>query len=285
MPGETILLVSFARSGNSPESIGAVALADRICRRCYHLIITCSGSGELANFRTSNPKYVFQLPERANDKSLAMTSSYSGMLLAGLLLARYYRHAQDLRQVDMLCAYGEKMLFVDAPMLQKVASLPFQRAVFLGSGPLQGVANESHLKLQELTDGKVICKYDSFLGLRHGPKAVVNGKTLVVYLLSNVPYVQRYEKDLFYSMDNGHPPMAEIAVSESSIAGFKGEYHFCFSDNGQAIDEAFLAICAVLPGQLLGFYKSLDLGLSPDSPSRSGAIHRVVEGVHIYPFS
>lgn len=44
----------------------------------------------------------------------------------------------------------------------------------------------------------------------------------------------------------------------------------------------FVSVCTILVGQLLGFFKSLDLGLHPDSPSLSGAISWVVNGVTIY---
>jgi tagatose-6-phosphate ketose/aldose isomerase len=86
-PTVPTLVISFARSGNSPESVGAVSLADELCETCYHLIITCNSEGLLANYKSKNKKYVFTLPAEANDQSLAMTSSYTGMLLAGKLLS------------------------------------------------------------------------------------------------------------------------------------------------------------------------------------------------------
>ena len=49
------------------------------------------------------------------------------------------------------------------------------------------------------------------------------------------------------------------------------------------IEEDFLPVCAILSGQLLAFYKSLQLGLMPDTPSVNGSISRVVQGVNIYP--
>lgn len=281
---QTILLVSFARSGNSPESIATVELADKICKKCFHLIITCSSEGKLAHYESIHPAYVFKLPKQANDQSLAMTSSYSGMLLAAILLSNLDEQANNQKQLELLCSYGEKSLQEHAPLIQKIAETPFKRAVFLGSGPLYGVATEGHLKLQELTDGEIICKTDSFLGFRHGPKAVVNEETLVFYLLSNIAYVQQYELDLIQNMDTGQPPMIEMAISESSISGFRSPYSLSFTSNGLSLDEKFLAVCSVIPAQLLGFYKSLNLGFSPDAPSKSGAINRVVEGVNIYPF-
>lgn len=276
------LMISFARSGNSPESVGAVALADEICKTCFHLIITCNRNGLLANHKSKNKKYVFTLPPEANDQSLAMTSSYSGMLLAGKLLADISNVDANSSNVMSICRYAEKIIRNDIAELRQVAAIDFKRAVFLGSGPFFGTATEGHLKLQELTDGKVICKNDSYLGFRHGPKAVIDSSTLVFYIFSNDPYSLRYERDLVRAMKKGNLPLVEIGISETTVADVKVDYNFVFSDNGSHVDEDFLAICSVVPAQILAFYKSLQLGLKPDAPSVTGAITRVVEGVQIY---
>jgi tagatose-6-phosphate ketose/aldose isomerase len=276
------LVISFARSGNSPESEAAVTLADRLCTRCFHLIITCNPDGKLAH-HPAKEKLVFALPAESNDQSLAMTSSYTGMLLAGLLMADIKAVPSFRGMMDTLVKYGEKVISYYAEELKDIAQKNFTRAVFLGSGPLLGTATESHLKLQELTDGKVICKHDSFLGFRHGPKAVIDASTLVVYLFSNDPHVLQYERDLVDSMKKGNPPLLEIGVIESQSHGIKLDHVFYFSEDGGSLPEEFLAVCSVLPAQVLSFFKSLHLGLRPDSPSDSGAITRVVEGVNIYP--
>ena len=275
------LIISFARSGNSPESEAAVALADKLCITCYHLIIICDPDGKLANYPARN-KFVFALPKESNDQSLAMTSSYSGMLLAGLLIAELKHLASLGNMIDTLIKYGEKVISYYAEELKQIAEKDFSRAVFLGSGPLFGTATESHLKLQELTDGKIICKKDSFLGFRHGPKAVIDESTLVVYIFSNDEYTLKYEKDLVSSMKKGNRPLLEIGIMESRLTDVKLNHKFYFSENGQSVREEFLAVCSVIPAQILSFYKSLKVGLRPDSPSYSGAITRVVEGVHIY---
>ena len=275
------LVVSFARSGNSPESEAAVALADRLCKTCYHLIVICNAEGNLAKYPAKN-KFVFGLPQEANDKSLAMTSSYSGMLLAGLLIAQLDQIAGLKNTIQTLVKYGERAISYYAEELKVIAEKDFSRAVFLGSGPLFGTATESHLKLQELTDGKIICKSDSFLGFRHGPKAVINESTLVVYIFSNDEYTLKYEKDLVESMKKGHRPLLEIGIMESKLPGISLDHKLHFAENGSAIREEFLTVYSVIPAQILGFFKSLQVGLRPDSPSFSGAITRVVEGVQIY---
>ena len=278
-----LLLISFARSGNSPESIAAVAIADQICSKVFHLIISCDASGALAKYETDSSKYVFVLPNEANDKSLAMTGSYSGMLLAGLLIAKIRQINKLQSQISTLQQYGRKLLG-RAEEFKQLAELDFERAVFLGSGTLFGTATESHLKLQELTDGKIICKKDSFLGFRHGPKAVINGKTLVFMLFSNKPYVLQYEADLIGSLNEGQKPLFIAGIIESEMIKLKIDKLFVL-EKDNLLDEEFLPVCFILPAQLLGYYKCLQLGLDPDLPSASGAISRVVKGVVIYPYN
>jgi tagatose-6-phosphate ketose/aldose isomerase len=276
------LMVSFARSGNSPESVAAVELADRLTDNCRHLFITCDPNGRLAKYKTKLPGHTFFLPDPANDRSLAMTGSYSGMLLAALLILAHGDAVSDSETVERLCSYGWKVLTSDLELLKEIAGQDFHRAVFLGSGPLSGTATESQLKLQELTDGRIICKRDSFLGYRHGPKAVTDQKTLMVYLFSNDRYVHLYEQDLVESMKTGKKALLEIGVSEKRLDDVRLRELIWFSDDAGYLAEEYLPVCSILPGQLLGFFKSLQLGLSPDNPSRSGAISRVVNGVNIY---
>ena len=279
------LLVSFARSGNSPESVKAVELANEVCNDIYHLIITCNPEGQLAKQAQQSNAFVFLLPPEANDQSLAMTGSFSSMLLSGILIARLNEIEQLQEQVRLASQYGQVILNEFAEPLQRAAQLDFGRAVFLGSGIFQGVARESHLKLQELTDGHVICKFDTFLGFRHGPKAVITPNTLMVYILSNQPYAHLYEKDLIDSVYAGQKGILGIGISEHPMEDIRTDLSVVMSRNGKSMDEEFLAPVSVLPAQMIGFYKSLHLGLKPDSPSESGTISRVVQGVKLYPYS
>lgn len=280
--GEPVLLVSFARSGNSPESIAAVSLADDLCKKCFHLIITCDPKGQLSNYQSKFSKHKIILPPETNDKGLAMTSSYSGMLLSGLLIARIFEIENLKNQVTTLYNYGKLIIDKYGSRLEEIVNNDFTRAIFLGSGPQYGTGVESQLKLQELTDGAIVCKNDSYLGFRHGPKAVTNEKTLLVFIFSNVPYVQLYERDLVNSMKKGKRALFTIGIFESPINDLKFELNIQLSDTGKQLDEEFLTVCNILPGQLLGFYKSISMGLKPDTPSESGAISRVVEDVKIY---
>ena len=280
-----VLLISFARSGNSPESLQTVKIADSYCNNVYHLIITCNPDGELAKHASRNNSFVFLLPPEADDKSLAMTGSFTSMLLAALLISKIEKIDEYKKYVDTMVDYGKTILTDYRESMEYVSTLDFNRAVFLGSGALRGIARESHLKLQELTDGQIICKHDSFLGFRHGPKAVVNEKTLMFYLFSNKTYVQKYEKDLIQAVNKGQRGLHSIALMENEIPGISVDSSIEISQNNSKLPEEFWALCSVLPAQMIGFFKSLNLGLKPDSPSENNSITRVVEGVNIYPFS
>ncbi len=279
-----LLLVSFARSGNSPESVKAAELSDQFCKNIYHLIITCNPEGELVKNASKENTFILCMPPDANDKSLAMTGSFTAMLLSGLLIARIDELKELYAQVHSLSEYGRNILTKYTHELKVVSELDFKRAIFLGSGIFRGIARESHLKLQELTDGNVICKYDSFLGFRHGPKAVINEDTLIVYLFSNNDYVLKYEKDLVRAVNQGRKALCSIGVMENDIDNIDFDLKMQLSCNSSKIDETFLTVASVLPAQILGFFKSLNLGLKPDTPSESGMITRVVQGVKIYPY-
>src|SRR5690625_3033730 len=81
------ILVSFARSGNSPESVATVALAEKIVKDLYQVIVTCNPKGELAkNVEGDENSLTILMPERANDQSLAMTSSFSSMILTAFAI-------------------------------------------------------------------------------------------------------------------------------------------------------------------------------------------------------
>lgn len=273
------LLISFARSGNSPESLEAARLADAHCDSVSHLVITCNREGKLANFDTESSMYSVVLPEETNDKSLAMTSSFTAMLLTVLLIFDMDQIQSKAQSIAEIVKIGEALLKSES-VFKKIAQNNFKRVVFLGSGPMLGIARECHLKLQELTDGQVICKHDSFLGFRHGPRAVVNANTLVVYLFSNDPHVFKYEKDLALDI------AADTRKIQSVTLGDEPNLNLAHSKHIDTPHFKHLGSLQTVPttlvGQLLGLHKSLALGLDPDNPSISGAINRVVQGVTIY---
>jgi len=279
------VLVSFARSGNSPESMAAVDVVDNYCDNAYHIIITCNENGELFNMYSSPKVMKILLPPETNDVSLAMTSSFSSMMLAFILIAKIDTLTEEKEKVRQLSGWGNTILSDYEKLIAGIATVDFKRAVFLGSGLLRGIAEESHLKLQELTDGEVICTFNSFLGFRHGPRVVVNKQTLLVYLFADNEHTRKYEYDLVKQINSSNNGLAQVSVSHKpvNIDGVNFDLSLCFgkiADHDSEIE--YLCVAEILFAQLLGYYKSIKLGLDPDNPSKTGTISRVVEGVKIY---
>jgi tagatose-6-phosphate ketose/aldose isomerase len=281
------LMISFARSGDSPESLATFELAEKLNDVIYHLIITCNPEGKLANMALNTKNsFILLLPEGTNDKALAMTSSFTCMALAGLLISDIKRLEENEENVNKLIEFGNIILDKYALELNEVADLDFKRIVFLGSGPLKGAAKESHLKVIELTDGQIICQYDSFMGFRHGPKAIIDETTLLIYLFSNDPYVYNYEVDLVKSINKTENFLFSIGIGQclTELENLNLNLNIDLDTGPNQITDDFFSICSIIPAQVLGFYKSLSLGLTPDSPSKNGGIHRIVQGVTIYPY-
>jgi len=283
-PNRQTLMISYARSGNSPESIAAIEVSNKITDNISHLIITCNKDGSLAQLSGDNI-YVINLPEIANDKGLAMTSSVTSMALAGILISRLDEISSLKNQVYSAAKRVHNYFKQYNNLLKIVAAKPITRAVFLGSGQMLGMAREAHLKVQEMTSGKIICKFDSFLGFRHGPKVVIDETTLLVYFFSNDKYVQQYEKDLVLSIQEELKPLYTIGIAENKITGITNDLDIYFSDSHSKLNEEFLMLCSLIPIQQLSFLLSLSVGLNPDSPSNNGVIHRVVQGVKIYNYN
>ncbi len=283
LEGHKYFLVHFARSGNSPESVGTFVLGEESKADIKHIVITCNKDGKLAAMgrQTEGRSLLILLPEKTNDRSLAMTSSFSSMVIAGQFLASVKDATGYTGICGQIAAAGRKILEVAMDDLEGTCNEPFERAVFLGSNTLFGCAKECHLKLQEETDGKVVGKFDTFLGLRHGPEAVIHDNTLVVYLLSEDPLIHRYELDLMKGVQRKGIGMKKVAVCRRADDEVRAVADVVI-EHGCQVPDDYQSPAYVIVGQALGVFRSLAYGLKPDSPSEAGVISRVVQGVKIY---
>jgi tagatose-6-phosphate ketose/aldose isomerase len=283
--GTPTLLVSFARSGNSPESVAAVELAERLIPGCAHLIVTCNEEGELyRRARAMRGAHVILLPEAVNDQSFAMTSSFTAMLLAAA--AALGGTSLDEDGVEQLARLGAKVLEGWLPQLQGLVASQFERVVYLGSIELEGLASESALKMLELTDGQVVSISDSPLGFRHGPKTILNGRTLVVLYVSNDAHTRRYELDLLKELRRDGVAGRVIAISnQPDLSAHPDNLILADDETRQGrLDDLALCLPFAVFAQALALLRSLSLDLSPDQPNAAGTVNRVVQGVHIHPF-
>ena len=276
------LLVSFARSGNSPESVAALALAEQAVRECHHLIVTCNKEGAL--FRQAQSvrnSHVILLPEEANDRGFAMTSSFSGMLLTAAL-------AFDLLDADAhapvkLARWADETLAALIDSIETLARTGFERVVYLGSNELRGLAREAALKMLELSDGRIVAVAETPLGFRHGPKTIINRKTLVVLLHCHDPYTRRYETDLLNELRADGIAGRIIALTGDATRGSRHPDDLVVPGVAAASDLRLCFPYAVFV-QTLAFFQSLRLALRPDQPNAAGTVNRVVQGVSIYPW-
>lgn len=274
------LLVSFARSGDSPESVAATEFADSSLTRVSHLVITCNSDGRLAREHSGRAaSHVLLMPDGANDRGFAMTSSFTCMLLAALLAFGAADSSSDVRALaeaaEHLTAGG-----LDDRIDAFLAAKP-ERLVFLGSGALKGLADESALKLLELTGGAVVATADSALGFRHGPKAILNDRTAVVLYVSNDPYTRAYDLDILAELSAGLPQGSVVAVSGRPDGLPEGGGTWLVPGLQDAQD-ALLALPAVVCAQLIALRSSLARGIPSDNPFPSGEVNRVVQGVTVH---
>ncbi|RKS75487.1 tagatose-6-phosphate ketose/aldose isomerase [Motilibacter peucedani] len=273
------LLVSFARSGDSPESVAATVLAEQCLRQVHHLVVTCNADGQLSKSMAGAERaHVLLMPEASNDEGFAMTSSFTCMVLA-TWLALSGDDAQ-VAVVDRLADAGEQLLSARSAAVEELAGRGYRRVVYLGSGPLCALARESALKLLELSAGTVVSYFDSALGFRHGPKSVLDDSTLTVVFVSNDPYTRQYDEDIAAELLSSQHPRDVLVVAGGPSARLDAPQVWSFGLDDVA--DPLLGLPFVVLAQLLALHTSLALGLTPDNPFPAGEVNRVVQGVTVH---
>lgn len=279
-----VLLVSFARSGNSPESVATINLVNKLVKEVYHLFITCNPEGELA-LMSKTDEYkdntlVLMMPEGSNDKGFAMTSSFSSMLMTAMLVFYNSTSPEKMRKAVEV---AEKELNVKIDEIKNIASEDQNRIIVLGDGIYKGLAEELTLKVMELTAGKVVAKSDTTLGFRHGPKSIINNKTIVFLLLSHDLYAKKYALDILDEMKN------EAVANEIVCYSLKGETKEEIVSTKlitPRVEESpeINIFTYLVYGQMYAFFKSQYFNLTTDNPFPSGEVNRVVKKFQIHEF-
>ena len=282
------LLISFGRSGNSPESVGAIDAAEAVCDNIYHLFVTCNKNGALSKrAATTENCYAINLTDETHDQSFAMTSSYSNMYLATYLCFHLNELDKVLEKVGKIGAAGQNFLDNKYGIAQQIVDdYDFKRIVYLGSNTLKGTSQESALKMLELTAGRVVTMYDTPMGFRHGPKSIVDDTTLTVVYLSDDPYTRQYEVDLVKEMSGQRKGNKIVAVMRSQDDEVAALVDYTVSyDLDDAYENVLLGLDYILFAQTLAVLKSLSLDITPDNPCPTGEVNRVVKGVTLYPYT
>lgn len=272
------LLVSFARSGNSPESLAAVKLGKQIVDDFYNLPITCAKEGKLAQaLKDDENSYVFLEPEITNDKGFAMTNSFSSMLLATLLI--FDTKTKNKKEIVEKISKLGKEIYNNLEEIENLVNFDFNRVVYLGSGPLGKLTKEARLKILELTAGEVATIWESSMGFRHGPKSFVDENTLVISFVSSNPYTRLYDLDILDEIANDKIAKKIIGISNSKL---DRDYELIFEEDG--LDDVYLCPAYIIIGQIIALVTSLRVGNTPDNPSRTHTVNRVVKGVTIHDY-
>ena len=276
------LMVSFARSGDSPESVAALQLAQKLNANLRHLIVTCNPQGRLTtSFQEDANLKAVVLDSRTNDRSLVMTSSFTNMALASLGLTYLNSPEEFLKRTKSLsttCGDLLRAAFAEFPafLLQ-----PFERAFYLASPSLFGAARESALKMTEMTAGRVITVCETYLGLRHGPMSAVHSNSLVVCYVSADPLIRAYEFDVIRELHEKHLGMKKLFLGSNIPRDIASADDLIVDLAGFDNDDT-TSILYVVAGQVLALLRCLQEGLRPDAPSEDGVINRVVGDFRIY---
>jgi len=267
------VVISLARSGDSPESTAVVERIRAFRSDILQLAILCNEENALS--KSGLDGRIF-LDPRTNDRSLVMTSAFSNLALAGLCLAQpeampsIVKEASDhacvlLPEIDKRCRCAADQIR--------------DRVVVLFSSPLFGWARESGLKVLEMTAGRFPTITETYLVLRHGPMSFVKTDTFVLCLLSNDPLRRRYEVDLIRELRSKKLGYL-VGITE------QGEADGLFQETIPAViphaPDALRTPYEIVIPQLLGYHLSVRMGINPDNPSPDGIINRVVQGFRIH---
>ncbi|MER0281862.1 SIS domain-containing protein [Clostridioides difficile] len=277
------LLVSFARSGNSPESLAALNLGNQIVDNFYHLVITCNPEGELAKMaKNDENNYLLLMPSKSNDKGFAMTGSFSCMMLSAMLIFDSLEDDVEKSYIHSIIEMGRNVID-RKDEIHELINKDFDRVVYLGSGGLGGLTQEAQLKLLELTAGKIATVYDSPMGFRHGPKSFIDKNTLVFEFVSNCSYTRKYDLDVLEEIKRDKIAKLTCAVSVEGESNFSGT-KFEFGGKYNKLPDAYLAMPYILFAQTIALFVSIKVENKPDTPSVTRTVNRVVKGVTIYEY-
>jgi len=283
LPDRRYLWVHFSRSGESPEGAAVLEQGLASCPNVKHLVVSCNEEGRMVQLAQESPNAcAVVLDDAVNDRSLAMTSSFTNMVIFAQALSSLWTPDRFEEKLEAMTRAANFLLDEGATLAyslsQNVLQAGYGKACFVGAGGLGAASRESALKLLELTSGQVQTMYETTLGLRHGPMSSLNRETLFVAFLSRGESRRRYDVDLLNEVRAKRVVRTIVAVGGSDAAADFSLDCAAFAE----IPDTYRPVVDVIFGQLLGLFASIEIGMKPDSPSPSGLISRVVEKFAIY---
>lgn len=203
------------------------------------------------------------------------------MTLLALLIFDTATDAQKDILVKTIAQMGSQVIAREDDIAAFLAP-NYNRVTYLGSGSFSGLAQEAQLKILELAHGLIATSYDSSMGYRHGPKSFVDEKTLVFVFVNNDSYTRQYDLDILNEIQADGIALKTIAIQQAGTTQFAHE-NFTF-DGFEALPEGYLALPFIMVGQTVALLNAIKVGNTPDTPSPTGTVSRVVHGVTIHPF-
>ncbi len=248
---QSVFPILISRSGHTSEVLAVAEVLQQ--KKIEFLAVTCDGN-ELA----ATTSRVLRLPVK--EESTVMTGSFSSMLLAlQFVAAKLAGNKTFLADLEQLPPLVESLLAKYGQQLERFALRPFEDVAVLGQGALYPVASEVALKVMESSSS--YAQYFHTLEFRHGPKSIINDRTLVIGLLADEGADQ--EIKVLHEMK-------KLGASTIAIVNHATEEAREASDLlielSSPLPALTLLIAYVVWGQLFGSYVGLAKGLNPDEP-------------------
>jgi len=247
--------ILVSRSGHSSEVVRAARYLEHT-RNIRTLAISCTKGHPLEEISAST---IHLLP--ADEKSVVMTRSFTSMLLGLQSLAAFLAGRKEITEgLRRLPAGVQAILDSVNPRIQEfVQARTFADYVFLGQGPLFGIASEGQLKVKEMS-----CSYAQVfhtMEFRHGPKAIVGPETLITFLLSETGYAPEREVLEEIKELGG----TTLVITNQADAAARKQADFLVELKLESPECVRLA-AYIVTCQLLGLYTGLKKGYDIDRP-------------------
>ena len=247
--------VLITRSGYTSEALQAAEYLETKLHS-ETLAITCGTGTPIEKVASHCVKLT-----AADEKSTVMTRSFTSMLITLQSLA-----AIRGKRGEFLAALGGlsdqvagRFNAIHGTIKSLAESRTFADYVFLGQGPFFGIAQESMLKVKEMSCSYAQCFHT--LEFRHGPKAIVSPETLITFIISESGFAA--EVQVLEEIKKLGGTTLAISNSCDSTIRRAADYSVELSLD---VPETARAAASVIPGQLLGFYTGIKKGLNPDEP-------------------
>lgn len=259
--GADVLLVAVSRSGETTETVEAVRTFYRHGGREV-MAITCYEDSALAKEASISPAV-----RQAHEESIAQTRSFSTMFLTAQVVSALWAGREDfLSELRALPAHGERLIARQHELGRELGESPdFERFFFLGSSPNYGLACEAMLKMKEMTLSYSEAFY--FLEFRHGPKSMVNERTLVTGLLSDSG--SEYEMAVLREMQGLGAKILALA-DRANLEGM--DFPFPLESGLSEMVRCLLYMPLL---QIIAYYRSMSKGLDPDRPKNLDAVVKI----------